>query len=128
MIHGTIEVSGATEDDIELAIEAALDSIRRGNTSGFDRNETGSYRFELTERADDAQVNWTRLSADHWESEERDPDGAPLVRAMRQNEDSPWRVSVSGHPELHGPYPSFTHARHAVPTLLADDVWRELGS
>lgn len=47
MIRATIEITGETESDVEIAVEAVLDNIRRGNTSGFDRNDTGSYRFHL---------------------------------------------------------------------------------
>lgn len=47
-ITGTVEFTGATVSDVEDALEAALDSIRQGNTSGFDRNETGSYSFQLS--------------------------------------------------------------------------------
>lgn len=54
MIHGKIEFTGESDGDIELAIEAALESIRRGNTSGFDRNDTGSYTFSLTDEGENA--------------------------------------------------------------------------
>lgn len=49
MIRGKIEVTGETDGDVEIAVEAVLDSIRRGNTSGFGRNDTGSYNFTLDE-------------------------------------------------------------------------------
>lgn len=49
MIRGRIEFTGETDSDVETAVEAALSSIRGGFTSGFDRNETGSYHFELNE-------------------------------------------------------------------------------
>lgn len=49
MIRGRIEFTGETDSDVETAVEAALRSIRYGYTSGFDRNETGSYHFELNE-------------------------------------------------------------------------------
>lgn len=49
MIRGRIEFTGETDGDVEAAVAAALSSIRQGFTSGFDRNETGSYHFELNE-------------------------------------------------------------------------------
>lgn len=47
MLNGKIEFTGKTLGDVRAAIEAAHDSIQRGNTSGFDRNEDGSYMFAL---------------------------------------------------------------------------------
>jgi len=50
MITGTIEVTGKTLDDVLDAIDEARKRIADELTSGFDRNEDGSFRFELKER------------------------------------------------------------------------------
>ncbi len=47
MLSGKIEFKGSTLADVEHAVETALRSIADGNTSGFDRNESGSYTFEI---------------------------------------------------------------------------------
>lgn len=46
MIKGKIEFTGKTMSDVRDAVEEALARIDLGNTSGFDRNETGSFDFE----------------------------------------------------------------------------------
>ena len=48
MLHLKIEVSGATEQDLEEAMEEVRLSLDRGNTCGFDRSPTGRYFFEVT--------------------------------------------------------------------------------
>jgi hypothetical protein len=42
----TIEVSGATLSDVEMAIDEVKRVISAGNTSGFNDNETGSFSFD----------------------------------------------------------------------------------
>lgn len=51
MFTGKIEFTGATVSDVEAAIEEALRSVKEGNTTGFDHNDSGSYNFELSEAA-----------------------------------------------------------------------------
>lgn len=41
----TIEIKGQETDDLQLALEEVMRLLDGGFTSGFDRNETGSYRF-----------------------------------------------------------------------------------
>lgn len=48
MIKGKIEFTGETVEAAMEAIEEALARIQGGNTSGFDRNESGSFAFDLT--------------------------------------------------------------------------------
>ncbi len=43
----TIEITGHTLSDLQIALEAAGNSIARGNWMGFDRNDTGSYHFDV---------------------------------------------------------------------------------
>lgn len=45
----TLTVKGVTHTDILLGIEEAARRIEAGNTSGFDRNETGSFSFDVVE-------------------------------------------------------------------------------
>lgn len=49
MISGKIEFTGNTLEDAAEAIREALTRIEAENTSGFDRNETGSFAFEITQ-------------------------------------------------------------------------------
>lgn len=42
-----VNVTGSTQSDIESALEEALRSIRSGNTSGFDKNDSGSFNFDV---------------------------------------------------------------------------------
>lgn len=53
-MKATIEISGHTLADLQYAIEAAGASLARGNWMGFDRNETGDYRFEVEGEAAEA--------------------------------------------------------------------------
>lgn len=50
----TIEifVTGNTESDLELAIEEATQRIKDGYLSGADKNETGSYSFDITDEGE----------------------------------------------------------------------------
>ncbi len=48
MLRLRIEVDGATEQDLEEAMEEVRLSLDRGNTCGFDRSESGRYFFEVT--------------------------------------------------------------------------------
>ena len=43
----TIEIKGQETEDLKLALEAVMRLVDDGYTSGFDRNETGSYRFSM---------------------------------------------------------------------------------
>lgn len=43
-----INVEGKTDSDIELALEEALKIIKKGNTSGMDSNDSGSFDFKIT--------------------------------------------------------------------------------
>ncbi len=43
-----LQATGLTQSDLESALEEALRSIKRGNTSGSDRDgEDGNYHFEI---------------------------------------------------------------------------------
>jgi hypothetical protein len=44
----TLEIEGVETFDLELALNEALRLVSEGYTSGFDRNETGNYRFLIT--------------------------------------------------------------------------------
>lgn len=48
MIKGKIEFTGETIEDVRDAVEEALERIYTHDmTSGFDRNETGSFNFDV---------------------------------------------------------------------------------
>lgn len=51
MINGKIEFTGETIEDVREAVEEALARINLGNTSGHDRNESGSFSFEVNHEA-----------------------------------------------------------------------------
>lgn len=51
MIKGKIEFTGETIEDVQEAIEEALNRINLGNTTGFDRNESGSFSFDVAHDA-----------------------------------------------------------------------------
>lgn len=44
----TITISGNETGDLELALEEVQRLVSEGFTSGFDSNETGDFRFELS--------------------------------------------------------------------------------
>jgi len=44
----TVEVKGQDTDDITLALGEVLRLVNDGFTSGFDRNESGDYRFSIS--------------------------------------------------------------------------------
>jgi hypothetical protein len=50
MFKANISAEGATESDLVDAIREALRRIEEGNTSGFDRNESGNFTFEVEEK------------------------------------------------------------------------------
>jgi 5-methylcytosine-specific restriction endonuclease McrA len=52
MLTLTVTIEGRTDGDLELALEAVTDSIQRGNTSGFDSNESGRYTFDIAGEAE----------------------------------------------------------------------------
>lgn len=43
----TITVTGKTEHDLDLALEEAVKSVRKGCVLGFDSNDTGGYHFDV---------------------------------------------------------------------------------
>jgi hypothetical protein len=43
----TIGITGQDTDDLTLALGVVLRLVEDGFTSGFDHNETGSYRFSI---------------------------------------------------------------------------------
>ena len=43
----TIGITGQATDDLALALGAVLRLVKDGFTSGFDHNESGSYRFSI---------------------------------------------------------------------------------
>jgi hypothetical protein len=53
MLKCTINITGETTNDIELAIEEAKKNIIAGNTSGFDGNDSGNYSFTISEIEED---------------------------------------------------------------------------
>lgn len=53
MIKGTITITARTFDDFWCALEEAYARIEDGNTSGQDRNETGSFIFEMTDNTEE---------------------------------------------------------------------------
>lgn len=44
----TIKVTGKTDSDVEDAVREALKRLLQGNVFGMDRNESGSFQFEVT--------------------------------------------------------------------------------
>lgn len=48
MITATIEVTGSSMSDIELAIEEAAKAIVQGYLTAYNSNDTGSYQFDVT--------------------------------------------------------------------------------
>ncbi|MFE0472641.1 hypothetical protein ACFW2V_13600 [Streptomyces sp. NPDC058947] len=47
MIKGNISFTGETIEDVRDAIEEALERINLGNTTGFDNNDSSSFRFDV---------------------------------------------------------------------------------
>jgi hypothetical protein len=47
VIKGKIEFTGEAIEDVRDAVEEALDRISLGNTTGFDRSESGSFSFDV---------------------------------------------------------------------------------
>jgi hypothetical protein len=47
VIKGKIEFTGETIEDVRDAVEEALSRINLGNTSGFDRNGSGGFSFDV---------------------------------------------------------------------------------
>ena len=43
----TIEIKGQETDDLKLALGEVMRLLNEGFASGFDRNESGSYRFSI---------------------------------------------------------------------------------
>ena len=43
----TIDINDQETEALKLALEAVMRLVSSGFTSGFDRNETGSYRFSI---------------------------------------------------------------------------------
>lgn len=43
----TLNLEGKSDADIDLALEQAVESIKAGNISGSDSNDSGSYSFEV---------------------------------------------------------------------------------
>lgn len=43
----TIGITGQATDDLTLALGVVLRLVKDGFTSGFDHNESGSYRFSI---------------------------------------------------------------------------------
>ena len=56
MMSLRVEVDGATELDIEQALDEVRRSLENGNTCGFDRSPTGRYFFEVTGESEAEQV------------------------------------------------------------------------
>jgi len=48
MLKTTITLTGRSQNDLELALQEALRVVEAGNTSGTNRNDTGSFTFETT--------------------------------------------------------------------------------
>lgn len=44
-----IIIKGEDTSDLELALYEVLESVRKGYTQGFNRNETGEYKFDIME-------------------------------------------------------------------------------
>lgn len=44
-----IELEGDTEDDLDLALAVVCSKVKQGFTSGHDSNDTGNYRFDVSE-------------------------------------------------------------------------------
>lgn len=50
MIRGKIEFTGETLEDVRTTVEEAVQRIVVGEmTSGFDRNDSGGFEFEVEE-------------------------------------------------------------------------------
>ena len=43
-----ISIKGQTEDDLQIGLDEIKKLINGGFTSGFDMNESGNYKFEIT--------------------------------------------------------------------------------
>jgi len=55
MLSKSIEIfcTGETEEDLDLALEEAVRKIKEGYLSGGDKNETGSYSFDVSDESKD---------------------------------------------------------------------------
>lgn len=45
----TVKIEGSAWGDLELALEEVKQRVEAGYTSGADRNDTGTYSFEVKE-------------------------------------------------------------------------------
>lgn len=53
MLTATIQLTGSTREDLLLALDEVAAKIGDDYTSGNDRNDTGSYTFEVDETEHD---------------------------------------------------------------------------
>jgi hypothetical protein len=49
--HFSISITGESFYDLEVALDEVKKKIEEEYLSGFDRNETGDYEFDITESA-----------------------------------------------------------------------------
>jgi hypothetical protein len=49
MLQVTITAKGQSRDDLEDAIAEAVKRFKDGNVLGFDKNESSSFHFDVTE-------------------------------------------------------------------------------
>lgn len=64
MLTLTITVTGKTEGDIENGLDEAARRYNQGNLLGFDRNDSGSFRFEVTGEEEPAEDEEEGVSDD----------------------------------------------------------------
>lgn len=48
MMELNIEIEGAEESDLEMALEEVLRKVRQGYRSGFDSNDSGRFNFDVS--------------------------------------------------------------------------------
>jgi hypothetical protein len=44
-----IEINGKTDGDLSIALDEVKKKVEQGYLSGFDRNDTGNYEFDIKE-------------------------------------------------------------------------------
>jgi hypothetical protein len=87
-----IFVTGTTEDDIELAIDGAIRLIKEGFLSGGDKNETGSYSFDVVDEGDHVEFSEFKV----YEFDEHGAERVALCIDAKDKEDAKEKATSLG--------------------------------
>lgn len=87
-----IFVTGTTEDDIELAIDRAIRLIKEGFLSGGDKNETGSYSFDVIDEGEHVEFSEFKV----YEFDEHGAERVALCIDAKDKEDAKEKATSLG--------------------------------